>query len=78
MKFLKKWGLRLALFILWLAFSVIVGGLVLAVKQGAGINVFSTTGYHAFRACLIQEMNHAVDEKTQEFAPAHPPHKNHK
>lgn len=64
-----KYPLYALLFLLWLAFSVVTGGLVLSVKDTLGINFFSATGYHAFEHCLKSEAEKAAHEKTAPHAP---------
>lgn len=58
---LKKAALYTALFFLWIALSVPIGGLVLAAKQALGLNLFSHTGYHAFKSCLVQEVQKTTE-----------------
>jgi hypothetical protein len=55
MKIFLKWTGLGFLFLVWLAFSSVLGVAVLSAKQALGINVFSATGYHAFKACLAKE-----------------------
>ncbi len=55
--------LYIAVFFLWTAASVIMGGLFLSVKQTLGFNVFTTTGYHAFESCLKEETLKAISDK---------------
>lgn len=69
MKLLVSVSLKLFLFIAWLCFSVVVGGLVLSVKNSLGYNVFQTTGYHAFERCLVQESAKALLEKEDALSP---------
>ncbi len=68
-----KWTLWFCLFLLWLVVSVFLGGFVLSVKESLGINVFSGTGYHAFRSCLMREGQQALHEKLGVPAPEAPP-----
>lgn len=63
-------ALYLAAFILWLMASVVLGGFALSVKDSLGLNVFTTTGRHAFQYCLMREAEKAVSE---ELAPAPEP-----
>ncbi len=65
MNVISKWSIRIGLFIAWLGFSVVAGAFVLSLKQKAEIDVFSSTGYHAFKHCITQELNRAVEEKTR-------------
>jgi len=62
MRFFSKWIFRLVLLVLWLILSVFLGGFVLSVKNALGINVFSSTGYHAFERCLVSESHKALEE----------------
>lgn len=57
-----KWIIRTLLFLLWLVSSIVMGGLVLSAKESLGINVFTSTGYHAFGTCLKNEYKKALDE----------------
>lgn len=63
MKFTNKVLLYIAAFLLWIAASVIMGGLFLSVKQTLGLNVFTATGYHAFKSCLKKETLKAISDK---------------
>ncbi|HBM91000.1 MAG TPA: hypothetical protein DD400_03875 [Rhodospirillaceae bacterium] len=63
MKIFLKWFLRFLFFLLWLVFSVLSGALFLSVKEAVGINVFSSTGYHAFKSCLVHETYKAFHEE---------------
>lgn len=63
MRRLFKGVLWVLLFVLWLVVSVLLGGLVLSAKEALGINVFSSTGYHAFSQCLKVEGERAFREK---------------
>ncbi len=69
MRFIVKWLLRLFLLIAWLGFSVVVGGLVLSAKEKLGINIFRSTGYHAFEQCLVRESQKAIAEELKTKAP---------
>jgi hypothetical protein len=66
MKLPYKVLLYIAGFLLWTAASVIIGGLFLSIKQTLGFNVFTTTGYHAFKNCLKAETQKAIKEKAKE------------
>jgi len=67
MSVLSKWSFRLVLLILWLASSVAMGGVFLAIKSTFGINVFSSTGLHALGSCLASEAHKAMKEKGMLF-----------
>lgn len=51
-------------FFLWLAVSVVLGGFALSIKDSLGLNIFTTTGRHAFQYCLMREAEKAVSEET--------------
>lgn len=67
---LSKWFL---IFVLWIASSVPIGGTILAVKETWGINVFSRTGFHAFKHCMEAEAKKAFGDA---FCPYDAPEKN--
>lgn len=51
-------------FFLWLIVSVVLGGFTLSIKDSLGLNIFTTTGRHAFQYCLMHEAEKAVSEET--------------
>ena len=69
MSVVRKWILGCFLLLAWVALSVPLGGAVLAAKQALGIEFFSNTGYHAFRACLVDAYGKAEAEAEHRLRP---------
>lgn len=57
MKYVRKFFIITVFFALYLISTVPIGLFLYSVKSNSDINIFTKTGFHAYQACLVEQIN---------------------